>query len=89
MYLLDFEYKWRKSHITYKIRNWTAPLDESVIKNVFEKYIKEWTDKINLKVTETKTQGGDIEIFFLKQDMPDVLGYAYFPVLFKIFLRLK
>lgn len=41
MYLLGYQFKWRKSHITYKIRNWIAPFDKSIIKNIFEKYIKE------------------------------------------------
>ncbi|XP_044266355.1 72 kDa type IV collagenase-like [Tribolium madens] len=53
---------------------------ESVIRDTFEKYITEWTDKINLKITESKSNKADIEIYFTKQDGHlKNLGYAYFP----------
>ncbi|XP_044266362.1 matrix metalloproteinase-14-like isoform X2 [Tribolium madens] len=79
-------YKWSKSHITYKIKNWTAPFTESLLRDTFENYITQWTDNINLKITESTSNKADIEIYFSKQDgMKKTLGYAYFPEVGDIF----
>ncbi|XP_015836133.1 stromelysin-1-like [Tribolium castaneum] len=72
--------KWTKSHITYKIKNSTTNVPESVVRRTFEKFITEWTDKIDLKITEAKSDKADIQVHFTVQDGPyNNLGYAYFP----------
>jgi hypothetical protein len=72
--------KWQKLAVTYKIQNWSEPFTEQLIKQFFQNSIQVWTKNVNLQITESRSNSGDINIYFTEQDGPsNILGYAFFP----------
>jgi hypothetical protein len=71
--------KWQKLVVTYKIQNWSQPFTEQLINQFFQDSIQVWTKNVNLQITESRSNSGDINIYFTEQDGPsNILGYVFF-----------
>ncbi|XP_042814130.1 stromelysin-1 [Panthera onca] len=80
--------KWRKTHLTYRIVNYTLDLPREAVDSAFEKALKAWEEVTPLTFSKISEGEADIMIFFAVRDHGDfipfdgpgnVLGHAYAP----------
>ncbi|XP_004416046.1 PREDICTED: stromelysin-1 [Odobenus rosmarus divergens] len=80
--------KWRKTHLTYRIMNYTLDLPRDAVDSAIEKALNVWKEVTPLTFSRTDEGEADIKISFAVRDHGDfspfdgpgnVLGHAYPP----------
>ncbi|VFV47697.1 stromelysin-1 precursor [Lynx pardinus] len=80
--------KWRKTHLTYRIVNYTLDLPREAVDSAFEKALKAWEEVTPLTFSKIYEGEADIMIFFAVREHGDfipfdgpgnILGHAYAP----------
>ncbi|CAK7317434.1 MMP3 [Vulpes lagopus] len=80
--------KWRKTHLTYRIMNYTPDLPRDAVDSAIEKALNVWKEVTPLTFSRTDEGEADIKISFAVRDHGDfnpfdgpgnVLGHAYPP----------
>uniref|UniRef100_A0A452RRY9 Stromelysin-1 n=1 Tax=Ursus americanus TaxID=9643 RepID=A0A452RRY9_URSAM len=80
--------KWRKTHLTYRVMNYTLDLPRDAVDSAIEKALSLWEEVTPLTFSRTDEGEADIKILFAVRDHGDfipfdgpgkVLGHAYPP----------